>query len=99
MNILIYEGKNGTRVDLKFDDKFQTMWANQEQIANIFDKDVSTMSRHISSIFREGELEEKSNLQKMQIANSDKPVVFYSLDMIIAIGYRVNSAKARQNKI
>ena len=50
--------------------------------------------RHLSNIFDSGELDEKSSLQKMQIANSDKPVAFYSLDDIIAVGYRVSSLRA-----
>lgn len=99
INILIYEGKNGARVELKPGEELDTMWASQEQIATIFDKDISTISRHISNIFSEGELKEKSNLQKMQIANSDKPVAFYSLDIIIAVGYRANSSKATHFRI
>ena len=65
-------------------------------MAELFDVNISTISRHISNIFQEKELDEKSNLQKMQIAISDKPVAFYGLDMIIAVGYRVNSKKATQ---
>lgn len=99
INVLIYQGKNGTKVELKPSENYETMWATQEQIASIFEKDISTISRHISNIFTERELEEKSNLQKMQIANSDKPVTFYSLDVIIAVGYRVNSLRATQFRI
>lgn len=85
-------------IGFKFEN--ETLWATQEQISAAFERDVSTISRHISSIFNEGELEEKSNLQKMQIANSDKPVSFYSLDVIIAVGYRVTSStKATQFRI
>lgn len=54
-------------IGFKFEN--ETLWATQEQISAAFERDVSTISRHISSIFNEGELEEKSNLQKMQIAN------------------------------
>jgi hypothetical protein len=92
-NITLYNN-----IGFKFEN--ETLWATQEEISNAFERDVSTISRHISSIFTEGELEEKSNLQKMQIANSDKPVSFYSLDVIIAVGYRVTSStKATQFRI
>ena len=60
-------------------------------MAKLFGKDISVISRHISRIFKENELDKNSNLQKMQIANSDKPISIYSLDMIISVGYRVNS--------
>ena len=59
----------------------------------------SVISRHISNIIKDGELDEKSNLQKMQIANSDKPVVFYNLDMIISIGYRCSGQRATRFRI
>ena len=49
------------------------------------------ISRHVRNVFKEGELEEESNMQKMHIANSDKPVALYSLDVIISVGYRVKS--------
>ena len=62
-------------------------------MAKLFDRNIGVISRHIKNIFIE-ELEEDSNLQKMQIANSDKPVAFYSLDVIISVGYRVNSIRA-----
>ena len=59
-------------------------------MSNLFGRDIGVISRHIKNIFKE-ELEEKSNLQKMQITNSDKPVNLYSLDVIISVGYRVKS--------
>ena len=99
MSVLIYTNKNGVRVELRSGQDLETMWATQEQISQIFERDVGTISRHISNIFNEGELDEKSNLQKMQIANSDKPVGFYSLNVIIAVGYRTNSAIATQFRI
>lgn len=62
-------------------------------MSDLFGRDVSVISRHISAILEEAELGE-SNLQKMQIATSAKPVTLYSLDMIISVGYRVSSAQA-----
>ena len=60
-------------------------------MAKLFGKDRTVITRHINNIFKDGKLEEKSNVQKMHIANSDKPVSLYSLDVIISIGYRVKS--------
>ncbi len=74
----------------------ETVWLNQEQIANLFQRDQSVISRHIRNVFKEGELEEKSNMQKMHIANSDKPVAFYNLDVIISVGYRVKSKQGTE---
>ena len=60
-------------------------------MVNLFERDQSVISRHVRNVFKEGELEKESNMQKMHIANSDKPVAFYSLDVIISVGYRVKS--------
>ncbi len=91
--LVIYQAKNGA-IELKGDVSHQTIWATQAQIAQIFEKDQSVISRHIRNIFKSGEVDQKSNVQKMHIANSDKPVSFYSLDIILAVGYRTNSARA-----
>jgi len=90
---VVYQAKSGA-ILLKSDIEHETFWANQADIANLYEKDQSVISRHINSIFKDGEVDEKSNMQKMHIANSDKPVVFYSLDIILAVGYRTNSKKA-----
>lgn len=71
-----------------------TAWLTQKQIAELFKTERSVISRHIGKIFREGELPEKSNVQKMHIANSDKPVRYYGPDVTISVGYRVNSKRA-----
>ena len=90
-DIVIYEDGN---IELNATVESESIWLNQKQIVNLFDKDQSVISRHINNIFKDKEVEEKSNMQKMHIANSDKPVKFYSLDIILAVGYRTNSAKA-----
>lgn len=92
-NIVLFQSQDGqTRLEVK--QTGESVWLRQEQIAELFGKDVSGVSRHIAKIFKDGELDEKSNLQKMQIAFSDKPVNFYSLDVILAVGYRANSRRA-----
>ena len=81
-------------ISLRFDADTQSIWATQAQIAELFQTDVSGISRHITNILEGGELPEQGNLQKLQIAGSTKPVTFYSLDMVISVGYRVNSRTA-----
>ncbi len=60
-------------------------------MAELFDKDRSVITKHINNVFKEGELEQISNVQNLHIAISDKPVKFYNLDVIISVGYRVKS--------
>ena len=71
----------------------ETVWLTQAQMTELFGRNVSTISRHISNIFETGEVDEESNLHFLQIANSDKPVAYYSLDVIISVGYRVKSRR------
>jgi len=92
-NIIIYQAPNGA-IELKGDFDKETIWANQSQIVDLFGVDQSVISRHIKNIFKDGEVDQKSNMQKMHIPNSDKPVVFYSLDVILSVGYRTNSKVA-----
>ncbi len=63
-------------------------WATQKQIAEVFNIDRTVVTRHIKNILKDKEISEKSNVQKIHIAKSDKPVAFYSLDIILAVGYR-----------
>jgi hypothetical protein len=76
-----------------------TVWLSQDQLTLLFQRDQSVVSRHIRNVFKDGELEEKSNMQKMHIPNSDKPVTFYNLDVIISVGYRVKSKQGTQFRI
>ncbi len=91
--LAVYQAKNGA-IEIQADSDKETIWATQMQIADIFEIERSVVTKHIGNILRTGEISEKSNVQKMHIANSDKPVSFYSLDVILAIGYRANSGKA-----
>lgn len=93
--VLIYEAENGrTHVDVRLD--AETVWLTQEQMAALFGRDRSVVSKHLRNVFKEGELEEESNVQNLHIAGSDKPVKFYSLDVIISVGYRVKSQRGVQ---
>jgi len=90
-DIIIY--KNGEiELNVSIDDK--TIWLRQNEISKLFEKDRTVITRHINNILKDNEVSEKSNVQKMHFANSDKPVSLYSLDIILAVGYRTNSAKA-----
>ncbi len=85
------------RIEVRVDE--ETVWLNQEQVSKLFQRDQSVISRHIRNVFKEGELEEESNMQKMHIPNSDKPVTYYNLDVIISVGYRVKSKQGTQFRI
>ncbi len=91
--LVIFQAKNGA-IELNKDLKADTIWASQSDIVTLYEKDQSVISRHINSIFKDVEIDKKSNMQKMHIANSDKPVIFYSLDVVLAVGYRVSSRRA-----
>ena len=90
-NTIIY---NDGELELNVSVDDETVWLRQDEIASIFNIDRTSATRHINKIFKDNEVDEKSNVQKMHFANSDKPVKLYSLDIILAIGYRVNSVKA-----
>ena len=87
--IILYQPDNSIRLEVRMEE--DTVWLTQAQMAVLFQRSISVISRHIQNIFKEEELVEKSNLHFLQIANSDKPVAFYSLDVIISVGYRVKS--------
>lgn len=94
-DLIIYNTDDGqTNVSLLAKDG--TVWCTQAQMAELFGKSISTISRHISNILDENEVDKKSNLHFMQIANSDKPVAIYSLDVILAVGFRVRSHRGTQ---
>jgi prophage maintenance system killer protein len=90
---VIFQAKSGA-IELRGDFSRETVWATQAQIAEIFRIDRTVATRHVGNILNNAEVNEKSNVQKMHIANSDKPVTLYSLDVILAVGYRTNSARA-----
>ncbi len=91
--IVIYKTpKNEVEVEVRFEK--ETVWLRQDEIARLYGKERSVITKHINNIFRDKEVDKKSNVQKLHIAGSDKPVAFYSLDVILAVGYRTNSARA-----
>ncbi|MCI5773453.1 MAG: virulence RhuM family protein [Erysipelotrichaceae bacterium] len=84
--------KNGAlELEVTVSEDRENVWLSRLQMAELFQRDRSVISKHIKNIFKEGELDEKSNVQILHIANSDKPVEFYSLDTVMSVGYRVKS--------
>ncbi|MDO8482391.1 MAG: hypothetical protein Q7S86_01070 [bacterium] len=85
--IVIYKtAKNEVELQVRFEG--ETVWLRQNEIANLFDKDRSVITKHIRGIFHDKEVDKKSNVHFLHIADSDKPVAFYNLDVILAVGYR-----------
>ena len=97
-SILIYTTKDGlTKIDTTFDG--DTVWLSIDQMAELFQRDKSTISRHIKNIFAEGELERDSVVAKFATTAADGKtyqVEFYNLDVIISVGYRVKSKRGTQ---
>lgn len=93
--VKIYQTADGqTQVDVRFEQ--ETVWLSQAQMVELFGRDQSVISRHIRNALQEGEISDKSNMQKMHIANSDRPVAFYDLEVIISVGYRIKSPQGVQ---
>jgi hypothetical protein len=80
--IIIYKPQKEVKIEVKLDN--ETIWLNQAQISSLFQVERSVITKHLKNIFKGGELNEKSNVQKMHITNSDKPVSFYHLDCILS---------------
>ncbi|MCX6730020.1 MAG: virulence protein RhuM/Fic/DOC family protein [Candidatus Portnoybacteria bacterium] len=98
-DIIIYQAKNGA-IELKMDVARDTFWLTQQQVAEVFDVQKAAISKHTKNIFDSGELKQKSTVSKMetvQIEGSRKilrTIEYYNLDLVLSIGYRVNSKKA-----
>jgi death-on-curing family protein len=94
--IIIYQAKNG-EIEFKGDLQNDTLWANLQQIAELFDTDKSGISRHIKNIFKDEELERNSVVAFFATTASDGKtyqVEYFNLDVILSVGYRVNSKTA-----
>ncbi len=104
-NIAIFNGENG-EVKVQIDAVNETIWMNQKGIADLFGVDVSGISRHLSNIYKEGELSENTTIAKIAtVVNRgirgevEELITVYNLDAIISVGYRVNSKQATQFRI
>ncbi len=97
-SIIIYESEDGSKkIDVNLTE--DTIWLNQLQLSELFDRDRTVITRHINNIFKEGEIPKKSNVQKMHLSHSDKPINYYNLEVIISLGYRVKSKKGTEFRI
>ncbi|MCP4423803.1 MAG: virulence RhuM family protein [Chloroflexi bacterium] len=97
-NFILYTASDDA-IKVKVVIQGETIWLTQKQIADLFGRDRSVITRHLQNIFDSGELIAESNVQKMHFAHSAKPVTLYNLDVIISVGYRVNSYQATQFRI
>ncbi|HIJ80702.1 MAG TPA: cytochrome C biogenesis protein CycH [Desulfuromonadales bacterium] len=89
-DVVIYQAVDGvTSLQVHLDQ--ETVWLSQKQMADLFQRERSVITKHLRNVFIEGELDEKSNVQIMHFASSDRPVTLYNLDVIISVGYRVKS--------
>lgn len=96
--IVIYRTADGqTSIDVKLED--ETVWPSANQMANLFDRDEKTIRKHINNVFSEGELEKENNTHFLRVDGVKQPVAFYSLDVIISVGYRVKSQRGIQFRI
>ena len=93
--IIIYQTEDGqTQIDVRMEN--ETVWLSASQMASLFDRDESNIRRHIINVFNEGELERTNNVQNLHVNGVKKPVPFYTLDVIISVGYRVKSQRGVQ---
>lgn len=99
--IQIYQSSdNQTRVEVKFEE--ETVWLSQKQLADLFDKNIMTINEHIKNIYQEGKLDENPTIRKFLIVQKEgkrsvsREVLFYNLDVIISVGYRVKSKQRTQ---
>ncbi|MDE6226502.1 MAG: virulence RhuM family protein [Muribaculaceae bacterium] len=92
--IILYQPDASVKLEVRLED--DTVWLTQQQMSDLFLRDRTVITRHINNIFKEKELEEASNVHFLHIANSDKPIKLYSLDVIISVGYRVKSIRGTQ---
>ena len=96
--VIIYQGKNGS-IELHSDFDAETIWANRMQMAKIFDVNPQAISKHILKIYKEKELKKEATSSKMELVQNEsgrkvkRQVDYYNLDMLISVGYRINSIK------
>lgn len=98
MDVVLYQADDGTtRLDVQLDR--ETVWLTQDQMAELFGRERSVITKHLRNVFREGELDETAVRAKFaQTADDGKTyqVQFYNLDAILSVGYRVNSKRGTQ---
>lgn len=97
-DLVLFETADGeVRLDVRLG--AESVWLTQAQMAALFDRDRSVVTRHLRNVFESGELAEERSVRFLHIAGSDKPVGLYNLDAILSVGYRVNSKRGTQFRI
>ena len=90
--IIIYQSEDGkTQLDVKLEG--ETVWLSTKQMAELFDKEESNIRRHVNNVFKEAELARENNVHFLHVNGVKKPVPYYTLDVIISVGYRVHSQR------
>ena len=96
--IIIYQTADGqTSLEVKMEN--ETVWLSANQMAILFDRDEKTVRKHINNMFAEKELDKMNNTQNLRVVGVKQHVSFYSLDVIISVGYRVKSQRGTQFRI
>lgn len=94
----MYQTADGqTRLEVKMEQ--DTVWLSTAQMSLLFDREESNVRRHVINVFKEGELERENNVYFLHVNGVKKPVPFYSLDVIMSVGYRVKSQRGTQFRI
>ena len=90
--IIIYQSEEGkTQLDVKLEG--ETVWLSTRQMAELFNKEESNIRRHVNNVFKEAELKRENNVHFLHVNGVKKPVPYYTLDVIISVGYRVHSQR------
>ena len=90
--IIIYQSEDGkTQLDVKLEG--ETVWLSTRQMAELFNKEESNIRRHVNNVFKEAELKRENNVHFLHVNGVKKPVPYYTLDVIISVGYRVHSQR------
>ena len=103
-NIIMYTTEDGlTKIEVTFEE--DTVWLSLEQMTELFQRNKSTISRHIKNVFSEGELQQESTVAKFATVQMEgarqvsRDIEYYNLDVIISVGYRVKSLRGTQFRI
>jgi len=103
-NIAIYQAKSGA-IEFRGDFEQETIWGNLNQITDLFGRDKSVISRHIKNIYKTGELNEKATVAKIATVQKEgnrevmREIEYFNLDVLLSVGYRVDSKQATQFRI
>lgn len=90
--IVLFE-TNDNAIKLEVPVEGETVWLSANQMAELFDRDEKTIRKHINNVFSEAEVDKDNNTQKMRVVGVKQKVPFYTLDVIISVGYRVKSKR------